>query len=109
MQHINLDKLIPNAIKKELETFDGRKKYDLYKLFFTIQSRICSNYPQIDRLQIRHSLMIELLYNHKRMLSDKDFSKLCALLEKNNNQIQTDKIKAMYYDMGWDAVNHTPY
>lgn len=106
MKQINLDKLIPNAVKQQLALFDGRKKYDLYKLFFTIQSRICSNYPQIDRLQIQHSLMIELLYNHKRMLSDKDFDKLCALLEKNNNQIQTNRMEAMYYDMGWDAVNH---
>lgn len=109
MQHVDLERLIHNAIRKELEPFDKRKKYDLYKLFFTIQSRICSNYPQIDHLQIRHSLMIELLYNHKRMLSDKDFSKLCALVKKNNDKIHTDRMEAMYYDMGYNEVVHAPY
>ena len=106
MQQVNLDKLIPYEVRKELEPFDGRKKYDLYKLFFNIQSRIRSNYPQIDRLQIRHSLMIELLYNHKRMLSDKDFDKLCALVKINSDRIQADRYESVYYDMGWDAVSH---
>jgi hypothetical protein len=53
--------------------------------------------------------MIELLYNHKRMLSDKDFSKLCALVKINSDRIQADRMEAMYYDMGWDIVNHAPY
>jgi len=109
MQQVNLDKLIPNAVKQELALFDGRKKYPLSEVLFNVQSRIRLNYPQIDRLQIRWALIGELLSKHKGMLSDDDFLKLCALWKRNSDQIQASNHEAMFYDMGWNEIEHAPY
>ena len=109
MQKVNLEKLIPKAVKQELALFDGRKKYPLSEVFFNVQGRIRLNYPQIDRILIRWLLIGELLSNHKRMLSDEDFHKLCALWRRNSDQIQAANHEAMFYDMGWNEIEHAPF